>query len=51
MTERDYFYDKVVPRLIEERIAHTARVPRQPRRRSRHAIATGLHHLADRLDN
>jgi len=50
MTERDYFYDKVVPRLIEERIARTARVPRQPRRR-RHTIATRLHHLADRLDN
>ena len=50
MTERDYFYDKVVPRLIEERIARTARVPRQPRR-SRHAIAARLHQLASRIDN
>ena len=50
MTERDYFYDKVVPRLIEERIAHTARTPHQPRRK-RHAIAAGLHQLANRIDN
>jgi hypothetical protein len=50
MTERDYVYDKLVPRIIEERLTSTRhhKVPGQ--RRGRRAIATGLHHLANRLD-
>ncbi|HEU5044865.1 MAG TPA: hypothetical protein VFT75_12110 [Nocardioidaceae bacterium] len=52
MTERDYFFDKAVPRIIEERIAvrQRAQMP-GPRRHPRRAIARGLHHLADRIDN
>ena len=50
MTERDYFYDKAVPRMIEERIAATRHHEVPGRRRRRHAIAAGLHHLADRID-
>ncbi len=52
MTERDYFHDKVVPRLIEERIAF-AQSPRPARQRrgGRRAIARGLHQLANRIDN
>ena len=51
MTERDYFFDKAVPRIIQERVAATRHheVPGQ-RRRRRAALAAGLHHLADRID-
>ncbi|HET7357732.1 MAG TPA: hypothetical protein VFJ09_13765 [Nocardioidaceae bacterium] len=53
MTERDYFFDKAVPRIIEERIAvrQRAQMPGPRRRPGRRAIARGLHHLADRIDN
>ena len=53
MTERDYFFDKAVPRIIEERVAvmQRSRVPGPRRHLGRRALARGLHHLADRIDN
>jgi hypothetical protein len=51
MAEFEFMLDRIAAHKIDERIEQTkrSRIPRR-RRHRRHALATGLHNLANRLD-
>ena len=52
MTDLSFFNDQIAAHQIRERIAAKQRshVPGAPRHPGRHALARGLHQLAERLD-
>ncbi len=52
MSDYSYLHDRIAAHQIAERVERTQRSRLVPRRRGagRHALASGLHHLAARLD-
>lgn len=52
MTAHEYLLDRNARQQISERVEATRRtgVPPRRRRAGRHALADGLHRLADRID-
>ncbi|HET7387444.1 MAG TPA: hypothetical protein VFJ19_12350 [Nocardioidaceae bacterium] len=53
MSELGFYYDRLAAQRIEEHLARSRQphLPRPPRPRGRHALATRLHHIANRIDN
>lgn len=53
MSDLNFLADRVAAETVRDRIsrAEQARLVRQHRGSGRHRMASGLHHLAERLDN